>query len=194
MKKFKLIATIVAFVLIISAIGFNVYAALLSQRSISNQIIFNTDKALIYVHGSFHYMETDSNGNYLNSWSEPLSTFTANNASSPEGELNNQNWNLEDINFNQHKKYLIKIVFSVDQDKYLKVEGFNIDPEHKYQISYSVVKGASIENSGILANTSLNALIEANTEYTLNLEYELLSYRNAINLQNHLMISFEDQL
>lgn len=199
MKRVKLIATIVAFVLIFSVIGFNVYAALLSQRSISNQIIFNTDKSITGIKATFHYREVDGQGNYL-SWSEPLSTFETDNNESPEGEFNNQIWNneyskspLPDINFNEHRRYLIKLVFTCSEDRYLKIEGFNLDIE-KYKIVYSIEEGSNLQDSGTLTQSSFTSSITANREYTVSLDYEQIAFNKSINLINNLTISFVTEI
>lgn len=200
MKKFKLVITILACIIVLSLISFGVYAALRTQLYISNQIEFKTDKTITSLEARF--IAGDRTGQGSINWGQPLSTFAANNNSSADGELNNQIWDSEyinplpDINFNEHAVYKFEIDITADQSEILRISGFNIDGTNDLSSKYNInvwVDGNELDfvtvNDKLCVDINLTKNVEANIE----IRYEIIDYKRTINIENDLEVSIVEE-
>lgn len=191
MKKFRLLSTVMAFLVVTFAIGFGVYAALYNQRYISNQITFNPGGTIVEISAKMEYMQSSN-------W-YTISTFEADNKESADRELNNTSWDknsispLPNIDFDEHSSYRLVFNIKIDEDRFIIFEGFTPDPL-KYSLDIEVYNKDTNNQEEERLNYSSDEyayILESGVNYRLTLTYTIKSYAKTININNMLNVKFQ---
>ena len=175
MKKFRLIATSVAFGLVLAIMAFGVYAAVTPAFTISNQILFNPSSEATYFSAE---ITTYSKATAADEFVELDAVQTVSNADSADGSLEqNKPVTIENFNFNNNVAYKIKIRITNNTDKQMTVA-----------IS-DVAQHDAIEVSEASAKPYDSYTIEASQSGEVELVYEIVDYTEVINLSQTLKVA-----
>lgn len=188
MKKFRFIATTIAFALVLAVMGFGVYAAVSPSFTISNQILFTpaTDEARFYA---------------------TISTYTRAN---PTAELSEAidavgvSWGVNEPVFTDPQTTLSDFVFAADRQVYvLRITITNLSGKNGMSVTVSGIPtdvaglevtastGATI-NNGV---ATLDQAIAKSADATLELNYRITDFTKAISVTDHRLmvtLSVED--
>lgn len=175
MKKFRLIATSVAFGLVLAIMAFGVYAAVTPAFTISNQILFNPSTEATYFSAE---ITTYKQATAADEFVELDAVQTVSNADSADGSLEqNKPVTISNFNFNDNVAYKIKIKITNNTDKEMTVA-----------IS-DVADHDAIEVSEANAVDYASYTIAAGDSETVELVYEIVDYTEVINLSQALKVA-----
>ena len=183
MKKGRIIATCVAFGLILSLMAFGVYAALSTSFSISNKILFTAANDQAYFSAELStYYKTDDEAQWKGM--DPPKTIKTLDTEI-EATVDSPSNTITDFNFGTAKYYKITLVVTnKSQSENMKVTIRNLPQSEYFMITPS-------ENMTVIDNgmTELQgAMIAKDASVTIELTYQIVNYAHTFEVNQNLTV------